>query len=150
MSLFYFKIKEKDVFFSIFDIIENVVIYMNRCDVDKEKISPMMRQYLDIKEQYRNMKEMVEPVMHIVDNAKGAMEEADVIPEVRPIRGGTDGTDISFQGIPCPNLGTGGHNFHSIYEYITLEDMEKTSDILISIIKQFTKNKTKNLNTTNK
>ena len=66
-----------------------------------------------------------------------------ITPEVIPIRGGTDGTEISFGGIPCPNLGTGGHNFHSIYEYICLEDMEKASEILISIVKAFSKKKSK-------
>jgi tripeptide aminopeptidase len=75
----------------------------------------------------------------LIQNTLLAISNLNIKPEVRPIRGGTDGTEISFQGIPCPNLGTGGHNFHSVYEYICLEDMEKAREILISIVKQFSK-----------
>lgn len=98
---------------------------------------------LNIKDTYRNMLEVINKESSLIESTTEAISNTSVTPQIIPIRGGTDGTDISFQGIPCPNLGTGGHNFHSIYEYIALEDMEKTSDILISIIKQFTKNKTK-------
>ena len=89
------------------------------------------------------MLEVISKESSLIESTTEAISNTSVTPQIIPIRGGTDGTDISFQGIPCPNLGTGGHNFHSIYEYIALEDMEKTSEILISIIKQFTKNKTK-------
>ena len=94
---------------------------------------------VEIKEQYRNMKEMVEPVMHIVDNAKGAMEEADVVPEVRPIRGGTDGARLSYMGLPTPNIFTGGENFHGKYEYIAVESMEKAVQVVLNIVKRYSK-----------
>ena len=94
---------------------------------------------VDIKEQYRNMKEMVEPVMHIVDNAKKAMEEADVIPEIRPIRGGTDGSRLSYMGLPTPNMFTGGENFHGKYEYIAIESMEKAIQVVVNIVKNYAK-----------
>lgn len=94
---------------------------------------------VDIKEQYRNMKEMVEPVMHIVDNAKKAMEDAEVTPEIRPIRGGTDGARLSYMGLPTPNIFTGGENFHGKYEYIAIESMEKAVQVVLNIIKIYSK-----------
>ena len=94
---------------------------------------------VDIKEQYRNMKEMVEPVIHIVDNAKRAMEEADVTPEIRPIRGGTDGSRLSYMGLPTPNMFTGGENFHGKYEYIAIESMEKAVEVIVNIVKNYAK-----------
>ena len=75
----------------------------------------------------------------LISNTLTAMKEVDIQPLILPIRGGTDGCSISYKGIPCPNLGTGGHNFHSTYEYICLEDMVKTSELLIQIVKQFAK-----------
>lgn len=89
------------------------------------------------KERYKNMYEMVKEHPHLVDYAKEAMEELGITPIVEPARGGTDGANLSFMGIPCPNLGTGGHNFHSIFEYIAVEDMEKTCDILMGIVKKY-------------
>ena len=94
---------------------------------------------VDIKEKYRNMKEMVEPVIHIVDNAKRAMEEADVTPEIRPIRGGTDGSRLSYMGLPTPNMFTGGENFHGKYEYIAIESMEKAVEVIVNIVKNYAK-----------
>lgn len=92
---------------------------------------------LEIKEQYRNMAEMVRPHMHIVDNAKLATEMAGLTPTVYPIRGGTDGARLSFMGLPCPNLGTGGYAYHGPYEHITAEGMDKATDILINIVKLY-------------
>lgn len=86
-----------------------------------------------IKDQYFNMKEKIEPVIHIVDIAQKAMEIADVKPIKKPIRGGTDGAQLSFKGLPCPNIFTGGHNFHGPYEYIPLESMEKARDVVVNI-----------------
>lgn len=94
---------------------------------------------VEIKEQYRNMKEMVEPVIHIVDNAKRAMEEAEVTPEIRPIRGGTDGSRLSYMGLPTPNMFTGGENFHGKYEYIAIESMEKAVEVIVNIVKNYAK-----------
>lgn len=87
-----------------------------------------------VKESYRNMKEMVEPHMHLVDNAKTAMERNGVTPIVTPIRGGTDGARLSFMGLPCPNLCTGGENFHGKHEFACIEDMRKIVDVLLSIV----------------
>ena len=87
-----------------------------------------------ITDSYRNMKEKILPHMYIVDRAKAAMEACGVTPLVVPIRGGTDGARLSYEGLPCPNLCTGGENFHGRFEYIPVEDMEKVVDILETII----------------
>lgn len=89
---------------------------------------------LSIKESYYNMRSKIEPCMYIVDRAKEAMEKLGIEPNVVPIRGGTDGARLSFEGLPCPNLCTGGENFHGRFEYIPVEDMEKISDLLVQII----------------
>ena len=80
---------------------------------------------LDLKHQYYNMRKEVEPHYHIVEKAVKAMEMEGIKPHIQPIRGGTDGAKLSFMGLPCPNLCTGGQNFHGKFEYIPLEDMEK-------------------------
>ena len=85
---------------------------------------------LTVREQYRNMKEKIEPCFHLVENAKLAMERCGVTPSVQPIRGGTDGARLSYMGLPCPNLGTGGYDFHGPFEHITAEGMDKATDIL--------------------
>jgi len=85
---------------------------------------------LTIKEQYRNMKEMILPEMHLVENAKRAAQSLGITPSVEPIRGGTDGARLSFMGLPCPNLGTGGYAFHGPFEHITVEGMEFATEIL--------------------
>ena len=89
---------------------------------------------LAIREQYRNMKEKIEPCMHLIDNAKKAMEQAGVTPRVQPIRGGTDGARLSFMGLPCPNLGTGGYAFHGPYEHITVEGMDLSVEVLLNLV----------------
>ena len=89
---------------------------------------------LDMNDQYYNMKEKIEPVMHIVNIAKKAMEEVDVEPIISPIRGGTDGARLSYMGLPCPNIFTGGHNFHGRYEYIPTFAMEKAVEVILKII----------------
>ena len=90
---------------------------------------------IDIKDQYYNMREKVEPVKHIVDLAFRAMEEAGVTPAVEPIRGGTDGAQLSFKGLPCPNIFGGGANFHGRYEFISIQSMQKAVETIINIIK---------------
>lgn len=89
---------------------------------------------LTIRDQYRNMKEKIEPCMHLIDNAKKAMELAGVTPRVQPIRGGTDGARLSYMGLPCPNLGTGGYAFHGPYEHITVEGMDASVEVLKNLV----------------
>ena len=89
----------------------------------------------DIKDSYFNMKEQILPHIHLVDNAKLAMQQAGVTPHVCPIRGGTDGARLSYEGLPCPNLFTGGYNFHGRYEYIPLEDMQKSLEVCLNLVK---------------
>ena len=89
---------------------------------------------IEITDQYQNMKEKIEPVMHIIDKACAAMEAVGVPPQIRPIRGGTDGARLSFMGLPTPNLFTGGHNFHGRYEFIPTFAMEKSVEVILKII----------------
>lgn len=89
---------------------------------------------VDIKDQYYNMREKVEPVMHIVDIAEEAMTELGIEPIIKPIRGGTDGSQLSFMGLPCPNIFAGGHNFHGRYEYVPVESMMKAVEVIVKIV----------------
>lgn len=88
---------------------------------------------LEIKDQYFNMRGKIEPVMHIVDIAKDAMEQVGIQPIIKPIRGGTDGSQLSFMGLPCPNIFAGGHNFHGKYEYVPVESMQKAVEVIVKI-----------------
>ncbi len=88
---------------------------------------------VDMKDSYYNMREVIEQHMHLIDNAKEAMEELGIEPIVQPIRGGTDGARLSFMGLPCPNLGTGSHNCHGKYEYASVQSMEKIVELLVKI-----------------
>ena len=88
---------------------------------------------IEIKDQYYNMKEMVVPVMHIVDIAEAAMKELNIKPLIKPIRGGTDGSQLSFMGLPCPNIFAGGHNFHGRYEYVPLESIMSATKVICKI-----------------
>ncbi len=87
----------------------------------------------EIKDQYFNMREKVEPVMHIVDIAEEAMKQLDITPLIKPIRGGTDGSQLSYMGLPCPNIFAGGHNFHGRYEYVPVESMIKATEVICKI-----------------
>ena len=93
---------------------------------------------LEIKDQYYNMKKQVEPHYHIIEKAVKAMEEAGIKANIRPIRGGTDGARLSFMGLPCPNIFAGGLNFHGKYEYVPVQSMEKASEVILNIIRNFT------------
>jgi len=93
---------------------------------------------LKLSDSYLNMKEKILPHMHIIETAKKAMVELDIIPNIIPIRGGTDGARLSFMGLPCPNLCTGGYNFHGRYEYIPVQSMERVVDILLKIVELYT------------
>ncbi|WP_298121652.1 peptidase T [Flavobacterium sp.] len=88
---------------------------------------------LEIKDQYYNMKEKVEPMMYIVDLAEKAMKQLGIKPLIKPIRGGTDGSRLSYMGLPCPNIFAGGHNFHGKYEYVPVESMQKAVDVIVKI-----------------
>ncbi|HBG24340.1 MAG: peptidase T [Bacteroidetes bacterium GWF2_41_61] len=114
------------------NLIEESVTYMNK------KYGPGTFR-LELKDQYFNMKKQVEPHYHIVEKAVTAMEMAGVKPQIKPIRGGTDGARLSFMGLPCPNIFAGGHNFHGRYEYIPLESMAKATEVVLNIIKLYAK-----------
>ncbi len=88
---------------------------------------------IEIKDQYYNMREKIEPIMYIIDVAEDAMRNVGVTPHVVPIRGGTDGAQLSFKGLPCPNIFAGGLNFHGRYEYIPVKSMEKATDVIVEI-----------------
>jgi tripeptide aminopeptidase len=89
--------------------------------------------HIEIKDQYSNMKEKVEPVKHIVDLAEKAMKAVGVKPVIKPIRGGTDGAQLSYMGLPCPNIFAGGHNFHGKYEYVPVESMQKAAEVIVKL-----------------
>ena len=92
---------------------------------------------LSIKDSYFNMRKHIEPVMYVIDRAKAAMEKVGIRPLEVPIRGGTDGARLSYEGLPCPNLFTGGENFHGRFEFIPVEDMEKSVELLVTILTDF-------------
>ncbi len=94
---------------------------------------------VEITDQYFNMREKIEPVMHIVDIAKEAMEKVGIKPIIKPIRGGTDGSQLSYKGLPCPNIFAGGHNFHGRYEYVPVESMQKATEVIIKIVQLIAK-----------
>jgi len=89
---------------------------------------------IEMKDQYYNMREKIEPVMHIIDLAFEAMKQVGVTPDVKPIRGGTDGARLSFDGLPCPNIFAGGHNFHGRFEYVPVQSMEKAMHVIVKIV----------------
>lgn len=93
---------------------------------------------LEMKDQYYNMREMVEPVYHVVATAQEAMEQLEIVPKVVPIRGGTDGARLSYMGLPCPNIFAGGHNFHGKMEYVPLESIVKATEVILKIVELFT------------
>ena len=91
---------------------------------------------IEMHDQYLNMREKIEPVMHIVDLAFEAMTEVGVTPKVKPIRGGTDGSRLSYEGLPCPNIFAGGHNFHGRFEYVPVQSMEKAVELIVKIVEK--------------
>lgn len=114
----------------------------NRFESRKREIEHLVRKTnteypgcctVEIKDQYYNMREKIEPVMHIIDYVKEAMLEAGVTPKVQPIRGGTDGAQLSFKGLPCPNIFAGGENFHGRFEYVPIQSMEKAVAVIVNI-----------------
>ncbi len=89
---------------------------------------------LELKDQYYNMREKIEPVMYVVELAKMGMEQIGVSPKVKPIRGGTDGARLSFEGLPCPNIFAGGHNFHGRFEYLPIQSMQKAMKVIVAMV----------------
>ena len=113
---------------------EHKKAYMQKCvDFINEKYGECTAS-VEIKHQYYNMRKEVEPHYHIVEKAMKAMEMEGIVPKIQPIRGGTDGANLSFMGLPCPNIFAGGHNFHGKMEYVPLESMEKASKVILNII----------------
>ncbi|MFO7827924.1 MAG: peptidase T, partial [Bacteroidales bacterium] len=111
------------------ELIKDVISFINK------KYHPETAKY-KLEDQYYNMREKVEPVYHIVEQAKQAMIELGITPDIKPIRGGTDGARLSYMGLPCPNLFTGGHNYHGKHEFIPLESMEKAVQVILKIIEK--------------
>lgn len=123
---------DKDKFEARKEFLQNLVQQFN------EKYGEASVQ-LEIKDQYYNMREKVEPMMHIVDLAEEAMKSLNIKPIIKPIRGGTDGSQLSYMGLPCPNIFAGGHNFHGRFEYIPLESMVKATEVIVKIAELATK-----------
>ncbi|WP_437370809.1 peptidase T [Maribacter litoralis] len=142
----------RDGFFHVHHIngeIENATVELIIRDHDlkrfnerKELVQDIIKKYnneydncieLELTDQYFNMKEKVEPVFHIVETAKKAMEDIGIEPIIKPIRGGTDGSQLSYMGLPCPNIFAGGHNFHGKYEYVPVESMQKAVEVIVRI-----------------
>lgn len=92
-----------------------------------------------VKDSYLNMKELIAPHMYLIDYAKEEMEQLGITPIISPIRGGTDGARLSYEGLPCPNLCTGGHNYHGKYEYVCVQSMEKITELLVKLAERFAK-----------
>ncbi|MGL4670958.1 peptidase T [Cetobacterium sp.] len=122
----------KEKFLEKKSLIESAVKYLAGKYSDAEII-------LTMTDSYYNMREMIEPVYHIVDLAKEAMLEVGVKPIIKPIRGGTDGARLSFKGLPCPNIFTGGHNFHGKFEFISFQSMEKSVQVILKIVEIMTR-----------
>ena len=119
------------------DLYEQKKAYMQKCvDFINEKYGEGTAT-VEIRHQYYNMRKEVEPHYHIVEKAMKAMEMEGITPKIQPIRGGTDGANLSFMGLPCPNIFAGGHNFHGKMEYVPLESMEKASKVILNIIRLY-------------
>ncbi|MBT4779733.1 MAG: peptidase T [Polaribacter sp.] len=116
-----------------FDLFEKRKLFIEQIGVDFNKKYGKKTVNIEIKDQYFNMKEKIVPVMHIVTIAKEAMEEIGIKPLIKAIRGGTDGSQLSFKGLPCPNIFAGGHNFHGKYEYVPVESMIKATEVIVRI-----------------
>ena len=115
------------------EIFENRKRFIHRCaDRMNEKYGEGTI-LCDVKDQYYNMKEKIDPQMHVIDIVLHAMQACEVAPKVRPIRGGTDGAQLSFKGLPCPNIFAGGVNFHGPYEFVSIQSMEKAMHVIVNI-----------------
>ena len=120
---------DKELFETRKKLIQDIAIQMNK-ELGNDAIM------VNLKDQYYNMKEKIVPVMHIVDIVEEVMKDIGIKPLVKPIRGGTDGSQLSYMGLPCPNIFAGGHNFHGRYEFIPVESMIKATEVIIGIAKK--------------
>ena len=123
-----------------FDVFEKRKYLMQKIAFDMNKQLGKELIHVEIKNQYFNMKEKVLPVKHIVDIAEEVMKDLDIKPLIKPIRGGTDGSQLSFKGLPCPNIFAGGHNFHGRFEYVPVESMIKATEVIIGISEKVAEN----------
>ena len=115
------------------DKFEERKAFIEKCVVEMNKKYGEGTVTADVKDQYYNMKEMIDPKMHVIDIVLKAMQDSGVPPKVEPIRGGTDGAQLSFKGLPCPNIFAGGVNFHGPYEFISVQVMEKAMQVIVKI-----------------
>lgn len=115
------------------DIFEDRKHFMQKCADQMNAIYGEGTVTLEIKDQYYNMKKKIDPQMHVIDVVVHAMQDCGVAPKVKPIRGGTDGAQLSFKGLPCPNIFAGGVNFHGPYEFISIQSMEKAKQVIVRI-----------------
>lgn len=115
------------------DKFEERKAFIEKCVVEMNKKYGEGTVMADVKDQYYNMKEMIDPKMHVIDIVLKAMQDSGVPPKVEPIRGGTDGAQLSFKGLPCPNIFAGGVNFHGPYEFISVQVMEKAMQVIVKI-----------------
>lgn len=122
---------------------ERKVLFQKAVDELNKKLGSQLIS-VEIKDQYFNMRKQIEPVMHIVDIAEEAMKLAGIKPIIHAIRGGTDGAQLSYKGLPCPNIFTGGHNFHGRYEFIAAESMQLATEVIVNIAKLTAEKENKN------
>lgn len=115
------------------DKFEERKAFIEKCVVEMNKKYGEGTVMADVKDQYYNMKEMIDPKMHVIDIVLKAMQDSGVPPKVEPIRGGTDGAQLSFKGLPCPNIFAGGVNFHGPYEFVSIQVMEKAMQVIVKI-----------------
>jgi tripeptide aminopeptidase len=122
------------------DLFEKRKLLMHKitCELNESLAEDLIK--LEIKNQYFNMKDKITPVMHIVNLVEEVMTEIGITPLIKPIRGGTDGSQLSFKGLPCPNIFAGGHNFHGRFEYVPVESMIKATEVIVGIAKKMVKN----------
>lgn len=134
-------VEEADIQYIIRD--HNTELFEKKKEMMRQCVEFINRKYgegtasIEIKDQYYNMKAQIEPHYHIIEKAVKAMEDAGIKANIRPIRGGTDGTRLSFMGLPCPNIFAGGLNFHGKYEYVPVQSMEKATEVILNIISNF-------------
>lgn len=122
-----------------FDLFEQRKYLMQRIAFDFNERLEQDLVSVEIKNQYFNMKEKILPVMHIVDLVEEVMKDIGITPLIKPIRGGTDGSQLSYKGLPCPNIFAGGHNFHGRFEYVPVESMQKATELIVRISEKITK-----------